>query len=524
MDGDPGESVRREVERLTQYDTYPVPLASIYYDTTFNCRGNFTLQSVEELAASIRLRGGGVELKGLDYPIVVQPIEDMVGARPAGFAYRLIAGHRRFKAMEGFLRWSQAPAMIRAGLSDHEARMLNFVENLERKDLNPLEEARALARLYQYLNHDGYECDVVPMHPGWRWWIRGQVEIWSDATYDTCENARRAIFDYLETSRLLGDMPTSPQVFSLTGALEEIERICTAWSDEFTRRSSEWHVLDFDRIFGPVRCSVHQRPCDGQFWELFLILPDRELGARRYDGSHATWTNAWDAKIEALEIFRREMTRLAYEHTALEPEPPPLPPNDIERRQVKDAHDRAEAQHAARFEAAQREAAETQRRRLVQEQYRASETLRRERLEKQRRQEAEDKRQRDEDARREAAETRKQEVVFYRKLLRSLPDPLQRLQDAIDNLPGVWSEKFNMLRTGSLQAQFEIESIPASCTIWSQDGKWRVGVFAPFDYLYPWRLRYDTVDDAIDASRGVFRIKMLEWAQRVLGSGQTRFL
>ena len=40
------------------------------------------------------------------------------------------------------------PAMIRAGLSDHEARMLNFVENLERKDLNILEEARALARLY----------------------------------------------------------------------------------------------------------------------------------------------------------------------------------------------------------------------------------------------------------------------------------------------------------------------------------------------------------------------------------------
>ena len=37
--------------------------------------------------------------------------------------------------------------MIRAGLSDHEARMLNFVENLERKDLNILEEARALASI-----------------------------------------------------------------------------------------------------------------------------------------------------------------------------------------------------------------------------------------------------------------------------------------------------------------------------------------------------------------------------------------
>jgi hypothetical protein len=50
--------------------------------------------------------------------------------------------------MEVFLKWTRAPAMIRAGLSDREARMVNFVENLERKDLNPLEEARALARLY----------------------------------------------------------------------------------------------------------------------------------------------------------------------------------------------------------------------------------------------------------------------------------------------------------------------------------------------------------------------------------------
>ena len=93
------------------------------------------------MAESIRSRGGGVELRGLEYPIVVQPIGDMVGEKPAGFDYRLIAGHRRYKAMEVFLKWSKVPAMVRSGLSDCDARMLNFVENLERKDLNPLEEA-----------------------------------------------------------------------------------------------------------------------------------------------------------------------------------------------------------------------------------------------------------------------------------------------------------------------------------------------------------------------------------------------
>jgi ParB/RepB/Spo0J family partition protein len=136
------------MQRLEQYDAYPLPLPRIYYDADFNCRGQFTLQSVSDLAESIRLRGGGVELKGLDYPIVVQPIADMTGRKPADFDYRLIAGHRRYRAMEVFLKWTLAPAMIRSGLSDHEARMLNFVENLERKDLNPLEEARAMARLY----------------------------------------------------------------------------------------------------------------------------------------------------------------------------------------------------------------------------------------------------------------------------------------------------------------------------------------------------------------------------------------
>ena len=150
MDGDRGEDVRREVglEHLPQYNAFAVPVASIYYDAGFNCRADFTLQSVEDLAESIRSRGGGVELKGLEYPIVVQPIGDVVGEKPSGFDYRLVAGHRRFKAIEGFLKWSKVPAMVRSGLSDREARMHNFVENLERKDLNPLEEATALKRLY----------------------------------------------------------------------------------------------------------------------------------------------------------------------------------------------------------------------------------------------------------------------------------------------------------------------------------------------------------------------------------------
>ena len=50
--------------------------------------------------------------------------------------------------MAEFLKWTEIPAYICEGLSDHEARMLNLVENLQRKSLNILEEARAIQNLY----------------------------------------------------------------------------------------------------------------------------------------------------------------------------------------------------------------------------------------------------------------------------------------------------------------------------------------------------------------------------------------
>ena len=119
-----------------QYSAYPVPADSIYYDADFNCRGEFTLQSVKELAESIAENG-------LRFPVGVQPWT----AEP-GYKYRLIYGLRRFRAATLFLQWATVPAVIREGLTEHQARLWNVQENLERKDLNIWEEARALERLY----------------------------------------------------------------------------------------------------------------------------------------------------------------------------------------------------------------------------------------------------------------------------------------------------------------------------------------------------------------------------------------
>ena len=129
------------MKRLEQYDVFSLPVSQVYYDADFNCRGQFTLQSVEELAQSI-------DELGLQFPTVVQPTEEVEGFAHEGFRWRLIAGHRRFQAVTTFLKWDEIPATVWSGLTDRQARMFNFTENLERKDLNVLEEARALGRLF----------------------------------------------------------------------------------------------------------------------------------------------------------------------------------------------------------------------------------------------------------------------------------------------------------------------------------------------------------------------------------------
>jgi len=129
------------MKRLEQYDVFSLPVSQVFYDADFNCRGQFTLASVEELAQSI-------DELGLQLSVVVQPAEEVKGFEQEGYRWRLIAGHRRFRAVTTFLKWTEIPATVWNGLTDRQARMFNFTENLERQDLNVLEEARALGRLF----------------------------------------------------------------------------------------------------------------------------------------------------------------------------------------------------------------------------------------------------------------------------------------------------------------------------------------------------------------------------------------
>lgn len=125
---------------LAGYKTLEIPIRVIYFDKEFNCRGVFTPQSCVELADSMRT-------KGLKIPIMVQPRED-VPDLPKEYEYRIVAGHRRYTAARLLLNWQTIPATVISNLSEEDARILNLLENLERKNLTIMQEARALRKSF----------------------------------------------------------------------------------------------------------------------------------------------------------------------------------------------------------------------------------------------------------------------------------------------------------------------------------------------------------------------------------------
>ncbi len=93
-------------------------------------RKRFDEAALAELAASIAQRG-------VIQPVIVTPLG-------AG-RYRLVAGERRWRAAQR-AQLHEIPAIIR-DLSEREVTALALIENLQREDLNPIEEARAYQRL-----------------------------------------------------------------------------------------------------------------------------------------------------------------------------------------------------------------------------------------------------------------------------------------------------------------------------------------------------------------------------------------
>ena len=97
-------------------------------------RRDFEEDSLNELADSIRS-------SGVLQPILVRPV------RGEDFLYELVAGERRWRASQ-IAELEEVPAMIRE-LDDQESLAIALIENLQREDLNPIEEAMGLKRLQE---------------------------------------------------------------------------------------------------------------------------------------------------------------------------------------------------------------------------------------------------------------------------------------------------------------------------------------------------------------------------------------
>ncbi|APG61762.1 chromosome partitioning protein ParB [Sphingorhabdus lutea] len=102
-------------------------------------RRHFAEGPLNELAASIAKHG------------ILQPIV----VRPRGKGYQIIAGERRWRAAQR-ARLHEVPAIIRS-FSDSEALEIALIENIQREDLNPIEEAEAYHRLIEEFGHSAAE-------------------------------------------------------------------------------------------------------------------------------------------------------------------------------------------------------------------------------------------------------------------------------------------------------------------------------------------------------------------------------
>lgn len=114
----------------SELKSYEIPMREIFPDDQFNCRGRIAPIDVVDLARDI-------SANGLYQAIVVQPYDH------APYKFKIICGYRRHAAFR-ILEKESIPAVVSYGLTDLQARRMNLSENLKRKDLNILQEAKAI--------------------------------------------------------------------------------------------------------------------------------------------------------------------------------------------------------------------------------------------------------------------------------------------------------------------------------------------------------------------------------------------
>ncbi|MEH6991353.1 nucleoid occlusion protein [Neobacillus drentensis] len=125
--------LEEELDAAKNEEIKKIPIDSIV-PNRFQPRTVFDDEKIEELSRTIHTHG-------IIQPIVVRQFEGN---------YEIIAGERRYRAMKK-LGWAEAPAIIK-NYSDTETASVALIENLQREELSPIEEAIAYGKLLELHN------------------------------------------------------------------------------------------------------------------------------------------------------------------------------------------------------------------------------------------------------------------------------------------------------------------------------------------------------------------------------------
>jgi ParB family transcriptional regulator, chromosome partitioning protein len=126
-----GRGLDALIEKPLEEEVRRLPVASLR-PNRLQPRSRFDEEAIAELAESIRTQG-------VVQPLVVTPREE---------GWTIVAGERRWRAARR-AGLEEVPVVVRLVADDRELLELALVENLQRSDLNPLEEAEAYAALHE---------------------------------------------------------------------------------------------------------------------------------------------------------------------------------------------------------------------------------------------------------------------------------------------------------------------------------------------------------------------------------------
>lgn len=209
-------------------------------------RTNFKKEEIEELAASIKK-------DGLLQPIVVRPLIDG--------KYQIIAGERRWQACR-FLKMEKVPVRIKEADED-KALELALIENIQRSDLNPIEEAYGYRRLMERM--DLTQSEVAQVVSKGRSTIANALRL-----LELPEEAQQLLFEEKITAghaRAILSVPTSEGRQKLTAKLveekltvretEAIARLMSGKKEASSRTSRTPAPASFKKVAKSLRDVLH---------------------------------------------------------------------------------------------------------------------------------------------------------------------------------------------------------------------------------------------------------------------------